>query len=147
VHEQAKLLIDRLALQAHPEGGFYRQSYRSAKLSSIYYLLCGDSFSAFHRLASDEIWHYYRGSPVTIEIIDADGRARRMQIGAEDCWQAAIPAGSWFAAHLAIVDSYTLVGCDVAPPFRFDEFKLGERAQLTADFPQHRELIDRWTRS
>jgi len=147
VQEQAKLLIDRLALEPHPEGGFYRQNYRSANISSIYYLLCGEDFSAFHQLGRDEIWHHYSGGPVTIEVIDPNGRARQMCVGTQSSWQAAIPAGSWFAAHLDVANSYALVGCDVAPPFTFSDFKIGERAQLAAEFPHHSELIERWTRS
>jgi uncharacterized protein len=146
VQWEAQRLIDRLALVPHPEGGFYRETFRSAHLTSIYYLLSAQGFSGFHQLPSDEIWHHHHGAAVAIEVIDADGRARQLRIGDRDRWQAVIPAGSWFAAHLANGEGYALVSCDVAPPFAFADFKLAQRNDLIARFVQHRELIERWTR-
>jgi predicted cupin superfamily sugar epimerase len=158
MHAEAERLVMALALKPHPEGGFYCETYRSDiqvatsaaarnAVTSIYYLLAHDAFSAFHRLKSDEIWHHYRGSPISIEIIESDGQHRRLVVGSDDCWQAAIPAGAWFAARLLDPESYALLGCDVAPGFDFADFEMGRRAELTAAFPQHERLIEQLTRS
>ncbi len=158
MHAEAERLIRALNLKPHPEGGYYGEVYRSGirvatseaardAVTSIYYLLADDMYSAFHRLKSDEIWHHYCGSPVSIEVIQTDGSHREVVIGMNDRWQAAITAGVWFAAKLRDSDSFALVGADVAPGFDFVDFEMGEREALIADFPQHRRLIERFTRS
>lgn len=157
MNERAQRLIEQLGLQPHPEGGYFRQTYRSQItmetsrgtrhcLTSIYYLLADEMFSAFHRLISDEIWHHYCGSPVAIEVIDPHGRYTRVIIGDDGHHQATMPAGCWFAAHLCDATGYALVGCDVAPGFEYEDFEIGSRDWLVATFPQHRALIERWTR-
>jgi len=115
-------------------------------MTSIYYLLSAAEFSAFHRVRSDEIWHHYRGAPVVVEIISADGVYSQVVLGGENRWQYAIVAGTWFAAHVHGASLYALVGCDVAPGFEFADFELAERETLVATFPQHRDLIERFTR-
>ncbi len=158
MHAEAERLVRALNLKPHPEGGYYCETYRSGigiatseaardAVTSIYYLLSDDMFSAFHRLKSDEIWHHYCGSPVSIEVIQTDGRHRELVIGMDDRWQAAIEAGVWFAARLGDSESYALVGADVAPGFDFADFEMGERETLIAAFPQHESLIGRLTRS
>ncbi len=155
--QEALRLIARLDLKPHPEGGFFGETFRSlidvgspgatrSALTSIYYLLSAANFSAFHRLRSDEIWHHYRGAPVAIEIIDAAGAYWQAIVGDGKVWQAAIRAGSWFAAHIDEAGAHALVGCDVAPGFVYKEFELGTRDDLIAAFPQHRALIARWSR-
>lgn len=150
-------LVAGLALKPHPEGGFYGETFRSntevrapwavrSALTSIHFLLSGDDFSAFHRLRSDEIWHHYRGGPVAIDVIAPDGGYEQIIVGENDRWQAAIRPGSWFAAHVPVADSYALLGCDVAPGFDFADFEIAARDALVATFPQHRVLIERWTR-
>jgi uncharacterized protein len=157
MHVEAQRLIERLELQPHPEGGYFRQTYRSSMtietprgvrrwITSIYYLLADNMFSAFHRLTSDEIWHHYFGSAVAIEVIDPDGQYRTVIVGNMERRQAVIGAGSWFAAHLCDDRGYALVGCDVAPGFEYEDFEIGQCDQLVASFPQHRALIERWTR-
>lgn len=158
MHPEAQRLIAALHLQPHPEGGWYRETYRSAErvttsfgtvrsaTTSIYFVLAAGTFSAFHRLASDETWHFYRGDPVTIEIIGADGRYERRVLGEGDALQTTIPGGAHFAAHLEAADGYALVGCDVAPGFEFADFALTTRAMLTAAYPQFGPLIARYTR-
>jgi predicted cupin superfamily sugar epimerase len=144
-------------LVPHPEGGYYRETYRSSEnvatargtrsaLTSILFLLAGGEFSAFHSLASDETWHFYRGDSIAIEIIDAAGRHERRVLGAGGPWQTAIRAGAWFASHVEDPQGYALVGCDVAPGFEFADFMLGVRDSLAAAFPQHADLIARFTR-
>jgi predicted cupin superfamily sugar epimerase len=155
MHYEAQRLIEELSMQPHPEGGYFCEAYRSPisvetprgkrlAITSIYYLLADSMLSAFHRLASDEIWHHYRGSPVAIEIIEPEGGYRQELIGGSDRRQAAVGAGAWFAAHLADLNGYAFLGCDVGPGFEYKDFEIGSRKELTAKFPQHRVLIDRW---
>ncbi len=150
-------LISGLSLKPHPEGGFYVQTFRSEidvtapwavrpAITSIHFMLSGDEFSSFHRLRSDEIWHHYRGAPVAIDVIEPGGRHERMVIGKHNRWQAAIRTGSWFAAHVPVENAYALVGCDVGPGFDFADFEIAAREALANTFPQHRALIERWTR-
>jgi predicted cupin superfamily sugar epimerase len=157
LEEEALRLVAQLELRPHPEGGYFVETFRSGldilaswatrpAVTSIYYLLSAANFSAFHRLRSDEIWHHYRGAPVAIEVIDAEGHYLPVVIGAANCWQAAIGAGSWFAAHVRVPNAYALVGCDVAPGFAYEDFSIGTREELTTSFPQHRALVERWTR-
>ncbi len=157
VHSEAQRLIAAFRLQPHPEGGYYRETYRSAErvttargavraaTTSIYFLLTAQQFSAFHRLASDETWHFYRGDPVTLELIDAAGRHERRVLGG-DALQTTIVAGTHFAAHVDAPDGWVLVGCDVAPGFEFADFHLTTGAMLRAAYPQFGPLIAQYTR-
>ena len=158
MNAEAQRLIAALGLEPHPEGGYFKQTYRSSTTvqgsqglrraaTSIYYLLEGDDFSSFHRLQSDEIWHHYRGAAVAIEIIEPTGKHVQLMIGEDDRLQAAILAGSWFAAHLCGEGAYALVGCDVAPGFEYEDFEIGTQEALVTTFPHHRSLIERWTRA
>lgn len=159
--------IDKLKLEPHPEGGYFRQTYRSELTippdalppefrgsrrvsTGIYFLLEGKNFSAFHRLRSDEMWHFYAGSPVLVHQIDRDGGCSQILLGSDPeggrVFQAVVPAGCWFASHVADWKSFAVVGCTVAPGFDFDDFELGNRADLLQKFPQHEKLIERLTR-
>ncbi|MFZ1141788.1 MAG: cupin domain-containing protein, partial [Candidatus Sulfotelmatobacter sp.] len=118
--------------------------------TAIYFLLEGEGFSAFHRLRSDEIWHFYAGQPLLVHAIDPEGNYSRILLGsdpgAEQVLQAVVRAGCWFASHVADWKSFAVVGCTVAPGFEFEDFELGKREELVARYPQHRELIERLTR-
>jgi predicted cupin superfamily sugar epimerase len=158
MHPEAERLIAELRLAPHPEGGFFRETYRSpdrvttprgtsrSALTSILFLLTGDNFSAFHRLASDETWHFYRGDPITVEIIDAAGRHEQRKLGPDGPWQTAVGANAYFGSHVEREDGYALVGCDVAPGFEFADFFLATRSILTLAYPQHAQVIARLTR-
>jgi len=158
MNTQAERLINELRLAPHPEGGYFRETFRSpdrvttargtsrSAVTTIVFLLTGENFSAFHRLTSDEIWHFYRGDPLTIEIIDAAGRHERRVLGADGPWQTAVPAGAHFASHVDHPLGYALVGCDVAPGFEFSDFFLATRSVLIAQYPQHAALIVKLTR-
>jgi uncharacterized protein len=167
VEKNARYWIKKLQLEPHPEGGYFLQTYRSsvtierealpqgftgprASSTAIYFLLEGRNFSAFHRLRSDEVWHFYAGSPLIVHVIDPRGKHSAIVLGSdpevEQTLQAVVPAGSWFASHVWDWKSFALVGCTVAPGFDFEDFELGRRAELTAAFPQHQELIERLTR-
>ena len=157
MNPEAQRLIAAHRLQSHPEGGWFRETYRSAErvttsrgtvrsaTTSIYFLLTAQTFSAFHRLSSDETWHFYRGDEVTIEIIDASGAYEARIVGPEFP-QTTIAAGAHFAAHVDAADGYAFVGCDVAPGFEFAEFHLTTRSMLTAAYPHLGPLIARYTR-
>jgi len=161
--DSADFWIEHLQLQPHPEGGYFREVYRSAETitadllptpyesersfaTSIYFLLKSDQISAFHRLKSDEIWHFYSGSPITVYIIDKAGRLSENICGRDvrnnEQLQLVIPYGCWFAAKVNQPDSYSLVGCNVAPGFDFSDFELADKSALMESFPQHRELIE-----
>jgi predicted cupin superfamily sugar epimerase len=158
MNHEAQRLIAELHLAPHPEGGYFRETFRSGErvttargiarsaLTTILFLLTGDSFSAFHRLTSDETWHFYRGDPLTVEIIDAAGRHERRLLTAEGPWQAAVNAGAHFASQVDNPLGYALVGCDVAPGFEFSDFFLATRSILIAAYPQHAGLITKLTR-
>ena len=158
VHPEAQRLITALALSPHPEGGWYRETYRSpdrvttdrgtlrSATTAIYFLLTSGAFSAFHRLASDETWHFYRGDPVTIDIIAPSGTHERRTLGEGDALQTTIGANAYFASHVDAPDGYALVGCDVAPGFEFADFHLTSRSLLIAAYPQFAPLIARYTR-
>lgn len=151
-------LITELHLLPHPEGGYYLETYRSAMnvltdsgqrriaLTNIYFLLTGESFSAWHRIDADETWHFYRGNDLIISIISEDGSFEERRIGAQGPWQTTVAAGCYFAAHVADATGYALVGCSVAPGFEFAGFELPSREELLAKHPQHAASIERFTR-
>lgn len=165
--KDATYWVKRLRLEPHPEGGYFRQTYRSeitiarealpagfggdrAASTAIYFLLEGKKFSAFHRLRSDEVWHFYIGATVSVHVIDTSGKYSLIILGSDpeagQVLQAVVPAGCWFASHVWDWKSYALVGCTVAPGFDFEDFEMGKREDLVAEFPQHREVIQRLTR-
>jgi uncharacterized protein len=159
--------ISKLALEPHPEGGFYRQTYRADLVlpkeslppeftgsrtvsTAIYFLLDGDNFSAFHRLRSDEMWHFYAGSALMVYVIDQHGDLSEILLGsnaeAGEVFQAVVKAGCWFASQGRDRSSFALVGCTVAPGFDFEDFEMAKRADLVKAYPQHRGVIERLTR-
>jgi predicted cupin superfamily sugar epimerase len=153
---EAAALVERLALQPHPEGGFYRETYVAdttletpngtrPSATSIYYLLAGTAFSAFHRLRSDELWYFHGGCGLTVHVIAPDGAYRRQELEA-DRPQVLIPREHWFGAELRVPGSFCLVSCVVTPGFHFDDFELAGRSQLVSQFPAYTEVIGRLTR-
>ncbi len=162
----AEQWIERLSLQPHPEGGHYRQTYHAplvlphsalpgyagdrAASTAIYFLLAGDQFSALHRLRSDEVWHFYAGSALVVQVIEPHGVYSEILLGnnpdAGEHFQAVVPAGCWFGSSLRHPNAYALVGCTVAPGFDFADFEMAQRDDLTARYPQHRAIIERLTR-
>jgi predicted cupin superfamily sugar epimerase len=164
--EDSAYWIRKLGLEPHPEGGYYRQTYRAdlvleglprqfsgprAASTAIYFLLEGENFSAFHRLRSDEVWHFYLGATVTVQVIEADGRYVQVQLGSDpeagEVLQAVVKAGCWFASQMKDGKSFALVGCTVAPGFDFEDFELAERDRLVELYPQHRDVITNLTRT
>lgn len=154
--------IQKLGLQKHPEGGYYKEVYRSDETipqallpirfkgdrcfsTSIYFLLESDSFSAFHRIQSEEIWHFYKGTSLTLYVITDDGCLTLMQLGDNiddnEFLQIVIPRNVWFAAKVNAKNSFTLVGCTVAPGFDFTDFELADCKKLCERFSQHEAVI------
>jgi len=152
----AKYWIEKLELQKHPEGGYFREIYLSDDIvpqiglpdnfrgersfaTSIYYLLEGNDFSAFHRIKSDEIWHYYAGSSA-IEIVSlVQGKIKKYLVGNDpdhgEIFQVIVPKNTWFAARLQNQEGYALAGCTVSPRFHFDDFEMADK-KLIDEFPE-----------
>ena len=168
----ARALIDRLGLEPHPEGGYYRETHRDAARvvranagdvpgvahagtraasTAIYYLLCDGAYSAWHRIDADEVWHFYAGAPLEIHTIDEAGNLTTHTLGdalrhARAAYQVTVPARCWFAAECVSADTdggFTLVGCTVAPGFEFAAFELAETAALIERYPAHAALLRR----
>jgi predicted cupin superfamily sugar epimerase len=158
--------IARLDLEPHPEGGYFRETYRAADVlpraalpvgftgprtcsTAVYFLLPSEQVSRFHRLKSDELWHFHAGSALTIVILAPDGRAREIVLGPDpdrgECLQVVVPAGLWFGASVRAPRSFTLAGCTVAPGFDFADFELAARAALLRAYPLEQALIARLT--
>lgn len=166
--QTAQTLIRQLGLLPHPEGGYYRETYRSRSTvmvprgsgvgnverhvcTGIYFLLEAGNFSAFHRIASDEMWHFYAGQAIDILEIDEAGQLQTTRLGPDiahgDTPQHVVPAGRWFASRLSAGGAFALVGCTVAPGFDFADFELGQRAELCATYPQHTDTLSALTRA
>lgn len=163
----AQELITRLELVPHPEGGWFRETYRSRETlpaqalperftgsrafsTAIYFLLESGDMSALHRIKSDEVWHFYAGSALLIHCIFPDGGYQALRLGADlaagELFQAVVPAGCWFGAELA-EEGFALVGCTVSPGFDFADFEMADVEQLCGRYPQHTELIMRMTKN
>jgi len=162
--QTAHEIIESLALIPHPEGGYYRETYRSDKTISakhldgvrsayttIYFLLGQGDFSAWHRVGSDETWLFHVGGEIDLFQFDLDGQLVHSQIGPKaSVYQLTVPAGRWFAAKPAEPDQFCLVSCFVAPGFEFSDFELAQREDLLRTHgttPEHRNLINKLTRS
>ena len=158
--------IEKLKLQPHPEGGYYSEIYRSGETikegalpsrfksgrsfsTSIYFLLKGDQTNLLHKINSDEIWHFYYGSPLVIHIFEKNNYyIKKLGQNLEDdqSLQVVVPHGSFFAAEVIDGDSYSLVGCTVSPGFDFEDFEMGDRKQLIQKFPGHEDVVVRFTK-
>ena len=162
---KAREWIDRLGLLPHPEGGFYRETYRAAEgiaahalperfsgdrafSTAILFLLTRDNFSALHRIRQDEVWHHYGGDTLTVHVIDGAGEYRPIHLGKDfaSVPQAVVLAGALFGASVESSGDYALVGCTVAPGFDFADFELPARAELLRQYPAHAAIIERLTR-
>lgn len=147
----AKKYIEKLQLEPHPEGGYYKQVFGNDEtgikdLSTIYYMLTNDDISAFHCLhGMTEIWYYHAGERLNLYVIDTDGTLTVHHLFANNEMQVVIQPEQWFAAEIPTKNGFCLTGCAVAPAFQFENFELGKKAQLIEKFPQHAELIERLT--
>ena len=165
--KDAQYWIDRLGLRRHPEGGYFKETYRSSEQiarehlprrfsgdrafsTAILFLLPANEVSAFHRLKQDEVWHFYDGSALTIHVIDPRNEYKTIELGRDiehgETLQAVVEAGCLFGASIGGEGPYALVGCTAAPGFDFEDFEMPAREELIARFPQHRNIIERLTR-
>lgn len=159
-------IIDNLQLKPHPEGGFYRENYRSdivaagrnlpesfggkrALATSILFFLPAGEYSAFHKLKQDEVWYFHNGQQPELHFIYPDHRYEKKIMGpglhSEEHPQVVIPAGSYFAASCP--HSYALFGCLATPGFDFADLDMPPAVQLTRNFPEHESIIRKLTRS
>ena len=165
--KSARYWIDHLDLQKHPEGGFFKEVYRSDEILSaehlpgrykgdrcfstaIYFLITADDYSKFHKIKSDEIWHFYEGDPLNLYVLGNNHqRLDQFCLGKDlekgQQMQLTIPKNHWFGARLAVDFGYALVGCTVAPGFDFADFEMADREKLTTAFPQHKKIINMLT--
>lgn len=164
---QKEDIIRQLNLTPHPEGGYYRQTYKSEEKitintseeednksrsysTCIYFLLTSYNFSAFHRIKQDEIWHFYDGSPIRLHTISKEGIYKSHIIGKDllkgETPQLVVKGGDWFASEVIDDNSFSLTGCTVAPGFDFDDFELMERSKGIKRFPTHKDIITQLTR-
>ncbi len=159
-------IIKHLDLLPHPEGGYYKETYRSvgninadslagnykgkrSYSTSIYFLLTSTEFSAFHKIKQDEIWHFHEGSPIRLHTISEEGNHQEYCIGTnfleDQKPQLIVPGNHWFAASVIETNSYALVSCTVSPGFDFSDFVLPSREYLVSKYPQHKQLIHQYT--
>ena len=150
-------LINTLELISHPEGGYYKETYRSIEtidgeqslMTSILFLLTSENASNFHRIQSDEHWYFHEGSPLTVHVIGENGHEKRM-LGL-DFAEGQRPyqlvyKQEIFGSEVQEPNSYALVSCAVAPGFMFRDFELFTRHELLDQYPQHEEIICRLTK-
>ncbi|UCD82676.1 MAG: cupin domain-containing protein [Desulfobacterales bacterium] len=164
--KNADYWIDKLDLQHHPEGGYFRETYRSNEVilkqalperfkgdrvfsTCIYFLLNKNEHAAFHAIQQDEVWHFYEGSSLTIHIIDPKGEYSAVKMGRDlengEYLQAVVRAGCWFAAAVNNKEGYSLVGCTVAPGFDFADFEMADRRRLVDLYPKYKDIIEKYT--
>jgi uncharacterized protein len=162
----AAALISALGLVQHPEGGWYRETYRSSEhipgnalpdrfeglrscCTAIFFLLEQGDYSALHRIKSDELWFFHGGTGLTIHLLTADGIHSAIRLGADiaagEVFQAMVPAGTWFGAEMSGTGEYSLVSCTVAPGFDFADFEMAKREVLLLQYPEHVAVIKRLT--
>ena len=158
----AQQLVQQYSLQPHPEGGWYRETYRSSEYiaqvalperfrgtrvfsTAIYFLLEQGNFSAFHRIRSDECWHFYAGDPLLVYVIQIDGSLDIIQLGNDftrgQLFQYTVPANCWFASRPATGSTFCFAGCTVAPGFEFADFEMADASFLSVLYPQHAGII------
>ena len=157
----AKKIISKLQLQPHPEGGFYKETYRSDQSipidgektrnvsTAIFYLLENKDKSHFHRIQSDELWFFHSGEPLDIVYLQHNQQFSILlgnNIENGEVPQALIPAHTWFASRIKNGTGYSLVSCTVAPGFDFSDFELANREELITEYPHLKTIIEEFTK-
>ena len=158
----SELLIQKYNLQQHPEGGWYKETYKSNESiqedalperfehsrvfsTAIYFLLEQGNFSAFHRIKSDECWHFYAGQTLQVFVLLQNGTLDIINLGSDirngEMFQYVVPANCWFASRPAEESDFCFVGCTVSPGFDFADFELAEAKTLSHQYPQHAIMI------
>jgi uncharacterized protein len=145
--DKVKTLITHYEMQPHPEGGFYKETYRSKDSTAIYYLLGNGDKSSLHRIKSDEIWHFYEGDSLMVVELTEEGGFKETRLGKNlekgELVQYVVPAGVWFGAYLPADSSYAFVGCTVSPAFEYKDFEMGNKAELLKNYPQAVSVINK----
>jgi hypothetical protein len=160
-------LVQQFNMLPHPEGGYYKETYRSLETiqhealpirfggnryfsTAIYFLLEQGNFSAFHKIKSDECWHFYAGQSLLVYVLQPNGNLSIIRVGnnleAGDTFQYVVPANCWFASEPAPESDFSFVGCTVAPSFDFADFELVKASNLIKEFPQYSNIIKRLCR-
>ena len=152
-------IIKKLDMLPHPEGGYYKETYRSNELclngernlkTVIYFLLSSEDVSHFHRIKSDEIWYFHAGSPLIVHSIDEVGNYIQQKIGAnlsnEELPQYLVPKNTIFGSTVLEEKNYSLVSCSVSPGFDFEDFELFKQHDLIEKYPEHIEIIKKLTK-
>lgn len=156
MEKDAQYYIDKLNLTAHPEGGFYTETYRSKQTinnvegkernvsTAIYFLLSDHQKSHFHRIKSDELWFHHEGETLAITLIRKD-KLEVIYLGKDlekgEVLQAIIPANCWFASQVKSQRGFALVSCTVAPGFDFADFEMAKKSALIAEYPHYEALF------
>ena len=154
--ERINELIEQLALLSHPEGGYYKETYRSvetlegeqAMMTSILFLLTSENASNFHRIQSDEHWYFHEGSSLIVHVIGESGHEQKqlgLDLSAGQSPYHLVKKQDIFGSEVQETNSYSLVSCAVAPGFMFRDFELFTRQELLDQYPQHEEIICRLT--
>jgi hypothetical protein len=168
--DSTESLIRKLGLEPHPEGGYFKECYRSADASgdlpprfgkdreslpfctSIYFLVADPDFSAFHRIKSDELWYFHAGTGIVVHELKPDRSYSALRLSPGGSFFCTVSAGSWFAAEPAsaqatnVGSAWALVSCVVSPGFDYRDFELAPSAALAEEYPEYRALIERLTR-
>lgn len=161
LHPETRTVVVELGLAPHPEGGYYRETWRSparvvtprgerSALTVIHYLLPAGAVSAFHRVHADEAWHHAGGDPLELHVIDPSGAHAVHRLGPPDghgaVTHAVVPAGAWQAAR-PLGTRHAIASCSVAPGFDFDDFEMARAEQLIALRPELEPLVRALCRS
>ncbi len=156
--KSAAYWIERLNLEPHPEGGYFKEVYRSEAqvdhpthgkernlTTSIYFLLEGKDLSHFHELESDELWYFHDGAGALIHRFE-QGRyvAQKLSPEEDGALQVIIPAGSQFAAEVINKEDYVLMGCVVSPGFDFEDFRMLSKEEMLRKYPEYKDLIEKF---
>lgn len=159
----AATYIQDLNLQPHPEGGYYKETYRAETVvdviefdgvrnisTAIYFLLEGNNKSHFHRIKSDELWFYHDGASLEIFVLSKT-ETILLRLGKNiangEVLQAVVPANTWFASKVKNNEGFVLVSCTVSPGFSFEDFEMATKDDLKIEFPNAIEIIEEMTLS
>jgi len=157
IHPEAQLLIDHLGLEAHPEGGYFRETYRSPLqlegqerqlMTSIYFLLTDTSVSRFHRITADECWYFHSGTPIVVHTLNEKGHHAFLlgnNIANGELPFYLVKGGTIFGSSVFGDSGYALVSCAVAPGFDFRDFELFDTQTLLDLFPENEVIIRKLT--
>jgi predicted cupin superfamily sugar epimerase len=156
LNKEIEQLIEQLDLKPHPEGGYYKETYRSIEntngnrslMTSIYFLLTSDNVSHFHKIKSDEHWFYHAGDSLTVHLLNENGH-EELKLGPNfengEAFHHIVPKNTIFGSSIEKENGFSLVSCVVAPGFDFEDFELLNSTELLRHFPDEKEIITKLT--